>query len=102
MDEALVSQDTSSKGFLVKRALSWIIQEHGIPYPSNARSAGTTMELFGSQFLNQSEASLLTKIAKGEEVKIVFPSTLAGPEIWYRAKIDDNDSVVSIQSKGLQ
>ena len=99
MDEALVSQDESSKGFLVERALSWIIQEHGIPYPSNALSAGTTMELFGSQFLDQSEASLLTKIAEGEVDKIVFPSKFAGPDILYRAKIDDNDYVVSIQSK---
>lgn len=45
MDEALVSQDESSKGFLMERALYWIIQEYGKPYPSNAyrMCAGSVM-----------------------------------------------------------
>lgn len=89
---------------MVERALSWIVQQHNIPYPATARVAGITRELFGSRYKDESEASLLMKIATGIEDKIVFPSTSAGPDIslWYRGKISENNdhlAVVSIQSK---
>ena len=72
LGKALVSQDQSSKGFLTERALSWIVQQHKVPYPSTACVAGTTRELFGSRCDKESEASLLIKIAMGEEDKIVY------------------------------
>ena len=86
----------------VKVSWLWIVQQHNIPYPATARVAGTTRELFGSRYKDESEASLLMKIATGIEDKIVFPSTSAGPDIWYHGKISENNdhfAVVSIQSK---
>ena len=98
--KALTSQDQSSKGFSTERALSWIVQQHKIPHPSTACTAGTTLELFGPRCNQESEASLLIKIALGEEDKVVFPSTSAGPDLWYRGKINENEfAVVAIQSK---
>lgn len=102
LGKALVSQDQYSKGFLTERALSWIVQQHKVPYPSTACVAGTTQELFGSRCQKESEASLLIKIAMGEEDKIVFPSTSAGPDIWYLGRIKNDSFVVAIQSKCLK
>jgi len=62
--EALISQDTSSKGFMLERTFAWLVLQNKLDFLGNVKAdtAGTREEL---RSLASSDAQLLIDIAKG-------------------------------------
>jgi hypothetical protein len=114
LHHALISHDSSQKGFLVERLLAWlaisgqlhvtVLDQHADHSTDTwivlctADCAGTLPELECGN-TSADEPPVLAAIMDGTLKRVLLPTTLAGPDLWMRATIDGMDCIVAVQSK---
>ena len=96
--EALISQDTSSNGFMAERTFAWLVLQNKLNCLGKVKAdtAGTREEL---RLQAYSDAQLLIDVAKGVVSAVVLPSKAAGPDLWFQFHKEPRSVVVGMQLK---